>query len=223
VSGASAAPAPSSTITSDALIRPSFSVQHHPARSHLLSPLLGRIGECEVVSDPEPDGKRCPLRCYLECLRLTPEWATHRIVIQDDTWPCEEFREKAETAIEERPDTLVAFFVPGSPGGGRNRILHAQGRREQWAPIGGLGWVPVVALCWPTSLIAPFLDYAAHPRYASQCGDDAIVGWFSKQNRLQVWATVPSLVEHPDREPSLIGRRHFGGRNRSRLAALFAD
>lgn len=202
-------------------MQPSICVQHHPLRAHLLAALRERLGEFELVSDPEPEGERSPLRTYRECLRRTPPSATHRLVLQDDCWPCEDFCERAQEAVAERPDHLIAFFVPGTPGGGGDRMLRAARNGERWVQIGGAGWVPTVALCWPRALIAPFLDFAGTSRFAHQRGDDNVVGQFARTNRLQVWATVPSLVEHPDIEPSLIGRKNRAGQNRSRVAALY--
>lgn len=192
-------------------------------RAHLLPALTERIGDVDVVTDPDPDGIRSPLRTYLECLRLTPADATHRVVIQDDAWPCEGFHVKAVTALEERPDSLVCFFVPHSAGGGRNRMLRASAKGEQWTLIGGGGWIPTVATSWPTALIEPFIEFASHKRFARQRGDDPLVARFVRTRRLEVWATVPSLVDHPDVEPSLIGRPHGAGRIRWRTAAMFAD
>lgn len=204
-------------------LRLSVCVQHHPRRADLLEALLERLGEAEVVEDPEPNGKPSPLRCYRECLLRTPEWATHRLVVQDDAWPCDDFRSLAETAIAERPDALVSFYVGGSPGGGGNRVLLAAKRREPWARISGATWTNTVALVWPVAQIEPFLKFAEHKRWERQTGDDPVVGRFAQRSRLEVWATVPSLVEHPDRVPSLIGRKHGAGRRRNRVAQLFID
>jgi hypothetical protein len=205
----------------------SIAVQHHPSRQHLLGPLLARLGECEIVSDPDPDGKPSPLRCYLEALRRTPSSASHRLVVQDDTWPVSDFRAKAESLLEERPDGLVCFFVPGSAGGGMNRVRRASIAGERWARLGAGGWIPAVATCWPCHLIDPFLEFAAHPKFVKERADDGMIARFVKHQRralkIEVWATVPSLVEHPDLVPSLIGKRHGAGTIRWRVAALFDD
>lgn len=202
----------------------SFCIQHHPARAHLLDGLLELVGDADVVTDPDPEHPSpSPLRTYRECLRSTPEGATHRVVIQDDALPCRSFRELAELAIAERPDKIIAFFVPGVPGGGSRRVFKAEMEGERWAQIAGIGFLPLVATSWPADLIAPFVKFTEGPRYINRRGDDAVANSFVKRNRLEVWATVPSLVEHPDIVASLIGKKASAGANRSRVAALFID
>jgi hypothetical protein len=198
-------------------------VQHHPSRADLLPPLIDRLGDCEVATDPDPDGKPDPLRCYLHALRLERADETHRLVVQDDALPCRGFRSKAEAALAERPDGLVAFFVPGSAGGGMNRVRRAAARGERWARLGAGGWIPAVATCWPMHLIPDFLDFCAHPKFAKKRSDDDLMARFVRATKTEVWATVPSLVQHPDRIPSLIGRRHGAGAIRWRVAALFDE
>lgn len=133
------------------------------------------------------------------------------------------FREKAEAAVVEHPGALICFFVPGSAGGGMHRVLRAAQAGERWAMIGAGGWIPVIAASWPQSLIAPFLEYASQSKFKHQRADDEVVKRFVRQHRVEVLATVPSLVEHPDVEPSLIGRQHGAGQIRWRVAALFSD
>ena len=81
-------------------------------------------------------------------------------------------------------------------------------------------WTPTVALCWPAPLIPRFLAFADQNPALIRTGDDNVVGAFTSRESIPVWATVPSLVEHPDLEPSLIGRKASGGRNRFRVAAV---
>lgn len=142
-------------------------------------------------------------------------------MIQDDVWLCNDFRVRAEAAIAEHPTAFMAFFVPDNAACGGNRIWHALKNREPYANISGATTTPVVALSWPVEHIEPFLRYCALPMWAKQRGDDRVVGYFTKKNRLTVMATVPSLVEHPDVEPSLVRQQNFNGKSRMRKAAYF--
>jgi hypothetical protein len=154
---------------------------------------------------------------------MTPDHATHRIVLQDDCWPCTNFRERAEAAISDHPRSLIAFFVPGSPGGGRNRVLRASKMHEPYAPIGLGGWIPAVAVAWPVERALQFVSYVEGSPRRHTRADDRAISVYARGHRVEVVATVPSLVQHPDVEPSLIGRRASGGRNPARVAALFCD
>ena len=206
-------------------------VQHHPARASLLEG-LGELGAHDVVTDPEPDARygSC-LRTYLECLRTTPASASHRLVVQDDAIPCRGFRALAEAALSERPDELVAFFVPGRTLL-RDLFKHELRRGGRWAMLPpSLNWTPLVALAWPAHLAAEFVPHgevciaARAARGMGTFADDPYVGSWRKQLGHQVWATVPCLVEHPDVVQSLYRRdlKPKAGSNRSRVAALFVD
>jgi hypothetical protein len=209
----------------------SVAVQHHPRRAALL-PRLEQLGEHEVVLDPEPDAVYgSALGTYLECLRTTPAWATHRLIVQDDAIPCRGFRARAEAAIAEHPHELVALFVPGRTL--LRRLMVDEHRRGgRWVQLPQtLNWTPTVALAWPVDLardFVPFGEQVIADRAARGMGthaDDPYVGQWRKRLKLPVWATVPCLVQHPDETQSLYRPtlRPRAGANRSRVAALFVD
>lgn len=200
-------------------IRLAVIVQHHPARAHLLPTLLPLLGECDVITDPEPDGKRAPIRTYLACLRAMPPWASHSLIVQDDVRPCTWFRGHAVAAIRERPESIVALFLGGAPVRSARLAQQAHRRGERWSRLHRSDWCPTVATVWPRSVAQAFLDFAV-ARPPTGTGDDSVVGEFVRANDVPVWVTVPSLVQHPDVEPSLIGRRAGAGRNRMRVAAV---
>jgi hypothetical protein len=202
----------------------SVCVQHHPSRAHLLPALLERIdGRVQVVSDPDPESRyRAPLRTYIECLRQWDDDATHRLIVQDDAWPCEGFLFLAEEAVAERPEVLVALFVPGLPSR-RKQLAHALKKGERWVRLPE-GWTPTVALAWPRAHARAYCAFLLD-RYdvARHRGDDGPVGAYRREAKLECWAVVPSLVEHPDVEVSLFGRKAAAGANRARVAAFFRD
>lgn len=205
-------------------MRLSVAIQHHPSRAALLPGLLASVGQAEVVDDPEPDGTPSPLRTYLEALRRTPPDATHRLVLQDDVEVVQDFPARTEDAIAEHPDVILCLFVPGTRGGGGAEVREAHARGLPSVRIRTGGWVPAVATAWPAALARDFLAYmgaAAATALREQRSDDAMIGKFARDRRLEVWATIPSLVEHPDREASLIGRKAGAGGNRGRVAAIF--
>ena len=53
--------------------------------------------------------------------------------------------------------------------------------------------------------------------------DDAVVGRWMLVTKQTIRATVPSLVQHPDMEPSLIGRRPAWGKDSGRVALHLAE
>jgi hypothetical protein len=75
--------------------------------------------------------------------------------------------------------------------------------------------------------IAPFLEWADSQRTIEDVrwrSDDAIIGmWMRQERQVRPLATVPSLIDHPDEQPSLIGRRARAGSDRARVAACWLD
>jgi hypothetical protein len=195
-------------------------VQHHPKRARLLDSLLPALGECDVISDPNPDGPPSAIRTYLACLRAMPPWATHLLVIQDDARPCADFRGRARRAVIWKPETLLALFLGGAPARSARLAQQASRRGEDFVLMHASDWTPTVATVWPRVLARRFLAWCdEHPKLIKM-GDDSVTGAWTTAEKIPVWATVPSLVEHPDVEPSLIGRKTGAGRNRFRIAAV---
>lgn len=130
--------------------------------------------------------------------------------MQDDAILCADFLTTLDLALTARPDSLVALFVPTALRHGSRRLLEACIRDEPFCQLDPYEtWVPVVALAWPARLIVPFCEWA-RPRFPPErkrYADDAIVGTFVKERGERVWATVPSLVDHPDDEPTILHKK----------------
>lgn len=197
-------------------------VQHHPSRTDLLPRLLPHLRDPILVVDP---GGRLSSawRCYRLCLRADIGDASHLLVIQDDAIPCEGFAEAAEAAVAARPETAVAFFLGGQPRTTAHQATIAMRRREPWAAWSPRDWWPTVASCYPAAMarsLAAWVD----ARKPDARGDDAPCGdFFRAHPHLEALVTVPSLVQHPDDAPSLIGRKHMSGKNPGRTAKWLAQ
>lgn len=183
-----------------------------------------------IVFDPEPDAqRRSPWRTYRRALEEAPDWASHRLILQDDAELCRDFPETARRAVEARPNSLIVFCVLGLPKRWARLVVSAASSGSPWAalPIGGGGqsWVPVVAVAWPTAFCRRALDWVDEQGWPHEfIADDEIVGRIAKGLDFQVLATAPSLVDHPDLVVSAVGgRRSSGGANPHRVAACFID
>lgn len=197
------------------MVRLTICVQHHPARADLLTQLLSALTPAHVLvaRDPDPDERPSPLRTYLVALRLAPIWSTHHLVLQDDALPCADFVAAARLAIAARPEGPIAFFAPAQPPEMAYRVRCARDRGETFAELEPRRWAPVVALCWPAALAVGFLDYVEAQGWPHHFrADDEAVGRFLRESGVALLASVPSLVQHPDIAPSLVGRRPRGGR-----------
>jgi hypothetical protein len=198
-------------------------IQHHPSRAYLLPELLERLdAEAEVVTDPEPDAQMpSPWRTYRACLELPPAGATHLLVLQDDVLPCRNLVAACEQIAAPWP---VCLFLGGAPVRTAREAARTLRRGGRYVDVHRGEWVPVIAVLWPVEAAARLLEWCDRddvklPGHPNPRSDDAVVGKWAKLNRERVTATVPSLVQHPDIEPSLIGKRARAGRTAWRVAA----
>lgn len=204
------------------MVRLSVAIQSHPRRAAQASDLAARLSPLpvEIVNDPDPNARLAsPWRTYQLALDSTPDWATHRLVIQDDATPCEGFAEAAPLAVAARPNACIAFFHGGRPRDNLHKIDAALRARQPLVRLSIQKWVPVIALSWPREIICPCLCWTYEQDWPEAFrADDEIVGHALRAHGVEVWATVPSLVEHEDVLPSLIGRKAWAGRDRARVA-----
>lgn len=204
-------------------VRLSIAIQHHPNRAHLIDALMDGISApCDVVIDPDPDNEfRSAWRSYKLALELTPGWATHRVIVQDDAVPCRNFAGKLLARAEERPDRLIALFLGGFPAKTAKKAREAKWAGERWADFQPSDFVGTVGLVWPVDLIPPFLEFCDGRFKKFHGGDDGKVAEFVKHARITACATVPSLLQHPDDGPSVYLR--FRNEHAGRRRALFFD
>jgi hypothetical protein len=184
--------------------------------------LRARLDASEIVWDPDPDAQvRSPWRTYRHALRTTPGWATHRLIVQEDIEPCRNFLATVKLVAARRPQEIVSFFVAGSPTTGRLAVEEACKTGARYAEFPSGTWVPAIALLWPVRIILPFLTWVSMQQWPETfSADDEVIGRGLTALRETVWATVPSLVEHPDTEPSVVARRrHMAGADLDRVAA----
>jgi hypothetical protein len=199
-------------------------IQAHPARAELAEGLLDCLGAGEIIYDPDPGAPPSPWRTYEACVRRGLELGTDSIlVIQEDVLVCGRFLEGVELALAARPDNPVAFFVPGKLPAYINAIYRVRRDGGVWAELPTGSWCPVVATAWPRALAEGLLEWAATNRPPAWRADDEIAGRFLYYVNTPVMATVPSLVEHPDTEPSVMnGHKRVGdGRDPGRRAYYF--
>jgi hypothetical protein len=200
----------------------SIAIQTHPARADLSSALAAEIPGVERVVDPDPESIPSPWRTYRHALERTPPDATHRLIIQDDVELCRDFHATVIRAVAARPERMLVFFVGGHPVEHARAVYRACDQDLPWAELDGRRWCPVIATCWPVAMIDPFLRYVDVQNWPEAFrSDDEIVGRWLRVTKQRPLASVPSLVEHNDVVPSLIGRRARAGKDRSRVAACF--
>jgi hypothetical protein len=220
-------------------VRLAGAIMHHPSRGYLPPRLLTAMGAdprvryVRVITDPDPDTHKArrshdgtiqtamnvsPWRTYQACLAAMPEWCTHYLILQDDVLPCRRFLWAAVEAIRHRPTDIISFFVSDLAHASATTLVANAGLCQAWSPLHpNEPFVPTLALAYPRELAA---DLAAAPEGVVDrpIADDSVVGDWRKRLRLDVWLTVPSLVQHDEDAPSvLLGHRE----SRPRYASCF--
>lgn len=197
-------------------------IQAHPARSHLHESLAASLGIPTEISLHESDPPS-PWAGYRRVLSDLPVHASHVLVVQDDVVPAKNL---ALALPQVASDVPTALFLARLPRDVSVKATHAlkEGRRYvTWVPR---SFVPVVALLWPVEKARQFMEWADGPRrYGGRPprSDDAMVGLWGATTKQLFRATCPSLVQHPDMEPSLIGRKAAWGKDRGRVAEHFCE
>lgn len=204
------------------MIFPLVRVQAHPSRSHLHPALVASVDplNVEVIVDPDPNHPRTsPLRTYRECVQPDPDF-THLVILQDDATVCADFATAVVEAIRHHPDSLIVLFLAAAPAGSARWARRARAAGEPFSEMARGDWIPTVGLVWPMKDATEFSRYLKRVQ-PHMWADDPIVGGWVNATKRRVVATVPSLVQHPDVEPSLIGRKAGRGKNANRVALHF--
>jgi hypothetical protein len=141
-------------------------------------------------------------------------------VVQDDATVCANFADSVREAIRHWPDHLIVLFLAAAPAASAKLARRALAAGEPFTEMQRGDWIPTVGLVWPMRDAREFSRYLRRVG-DSQWADDPVVGGWVNATKRRVIATVPSLVQHPDHEPSLIGRKAGRGKNANRVALHF--
>jgi len=199
-------------------------IQGHPSRTHLHEPLKQALELSAEVSIHESEPPS-PWDGYRVCLSDLPD-CSHLLVIQDDAVPCRNFGSAVEQIAARHPSTPVCLFLARLPRRTSRDATLALKAGQRYVPLFIRDFCPVVAMLWPKEKAEEFMFWARDARLPGQPNprsDDAVVGRWMLMTKQTILVTVPSLVQHPDMEPSLIGRRPAWGKDSGRVALHFAE
>lgn len=110
------------------------------------------------------------------------------IVLEDDVRLCDDWRERIEESIAERPDSVIRFFSQGGPGG--------------WRPGSAYYCNPCSYL--PRGAAESLLEWirSHDTTHLHDLHDHSVGEWLHSRGE-DYWTHVPSLVQH-ESLPSLI-------------------
>lgn len=128
---------------------------------------------------------------------------THAVILQDDAVPIPDFREHAQRAAEERPDSLISLYT----GTHRPRKEEVE-RAVRLAETKEASWLSADTLMWGVGVVVPvaLIDEILDTVKISKLPYDQRIGLWAEKTQKLVYYTWPSLINHAD-EPTVIKGR----------------
>lgn len=173
-----------------------------------------------MISDPG-GRQRSTWRTHRLCLEAIQPDATFACILQDDALPCDDFARLVTAAIAEQPDRIIALFVPGV-GHLARTVNIARMRGQRWLDWPAISFVPLVGVVYPADIARAIPAFADAKRISVGRADDAVISQFVRAHRIHPVAILPSLVEHLDSVPSVMGMPSGRGASH-RVAAWYAQ
>jgi hypothetical protein len=209
----------------DRTFRPLVAIQHHPSRRELLPRLTERLARLEHTVIPDDGPPPDPWRGHRKCLAAIsdrPE-ITHLVVVQDDAIPCDEFECELHCAIEAQPDATLMLFLAAQPRMTAHAARLAWQDGEPFALKAQRDYCPAVGISYPAAHVADILEWnAADTARRQSRSDDYMLGRWHRERNPRILVTVPSLIQHPDDVPSVVGNGLGAkGRNPARTALFW--
>jgi hypothetical protein len=142
---------------------------------------------------------------------------------------CANFAQALGQVVEAYPEFPIVLFLGGFPQGMAARCRQGMIQGKRYLPLYPSPIVPMVAVCWPREKAQEFLAWSETfrflPGHPVARADDAVAATWMKKTRQTFMVTIPSLVEHPDVEPSVKGgdQKNAWGKDKQRVAVLFAE
>jgi hypothetical protein len=201
-------------------------IQGHPLRADMHARLVESLAplptEVSLHSSTPPN----PWLGYRQALSDLPD-CSHVVLLQDDAEVCANFAPAVEQIAEAHPDTPVCLFLAYLPRATASEATKAMRLNKRYAAVNFRDFVPVIAILWPKHKAQEMLDWTQDnpklPGNPAPRSDDSVIGFWMRRTKQTVLVSVPSLVQHPDTVPSLIGKRAAWGRDRGRVALFLAE
>jgi hypothetical protein len=183
-----------------------------PERKQLVNDLLSRLdAEAQVCWDREHAGV---VANWLACARAALATScTSALLLQDDLQVCRDLVAACRRIEAVKPADIVTLYAS------RAEVTRAVESGSHWAPLNV--FLNAQAMLWPRRHLIAFVDWLTTGPGASKPQDsaDRLMQWWLREQRLKVWATAPSLVDHR-RVRSALGH---GGNNRVARVFLGED
>lgn len=128
---------------------------------------------------------------------------SHGIVLQDDAEVVNNFEQHAVECSKSFPNAIFSFYCA------RTKLKDLTLRTPYVKLIGDHCVAGGVAIMMPTYMIQHCFDWIAENLGEEYAHDDAAIGMFAQANQIDVFTTIPSLVQHLAPTKSLVGLNNY--------------
>lgn len=180
----------------------SITIMAHPKRRKEAEALLVKLAkypfkQCYITWDQKNDEWHTGERALRAGIAVNSDW---HIVLQDDAIICDNFYAQVENAIKYVPGQTIISLYTGKVRPFPSRVTNAvkKAKNASWLEGNMLFWG--VGILIPTRHIEKVLDFVE----GRTENYDVRVGVAFQRNRLPVFYTNPSLVDHNDNIGSLL-------------------
>lgn len=160
-------------------------------RESLAVELSIKLGLCS--DDIIFDGRKS--RCESFCYEVSKAWEKFDVsdeggwsmLVQDDVDVCNNFIQTVEKICKSHQDTIFSFFP-----------YYYMGVDVCVDPLSPFWQAEIISGCCiavPNKYVTSMVQYMRRQKNLS-CGEDLVIGWFAKDNKIPILTTIPSLVQH---------------------------
>ena len=162
-----------------------------PKRAERVKLLVEKLGlsDSAVTWDDRPKGGGAMYTARKAWLFPIPDWATHRVVLNDDVLVCDNFLDIVEQIAVTHPDCAVGLcnFV------GRTNYLDLSTPYFRTRSMCGCG------IMLPKSIIEPCMKYIDEfPDSELKKIDDYMISKYCFENKITMLTVLPTIIQHPD-------------------------
>lgn len=149
------------------------------------------------------------------------------MIVQDDTLVASNFSTGLDRIVSLFPDHVVCLYYPGYAMKSDRNLRNALQRKQSFFLLNRMDFLPVVGVLWPREKAEHFFTWAPGRTFSGlkkpYRSDDAIAGLWMRFTKQDVYATFPSLVQHPDDVAPVKDGPHEAkhGRDKGRVARSF--
>ena len=170
----------------------------HPIRQEQAEKLAKEVEATETWVDTSGLGEwDNHLRAWTQ---LSYSGATHAVVLQDDAIPVEGFREHAQRAATDRPNSMISLYI-GTHRPRASEVVTAIVEADRQ----GASWLSADTLMWGVGVIVPVTRIPEMLEAVEGCTYpyDQRLGTWPKDLGEEVYYTWPSLVDHMDQKSTV--------------------